>query len=40
MDLQTHDQWEEDWEGSVKASVAHEDNKNVMSAAKAWDHIF
>ncbi|MEL7598079.1 MAG: L-lactate permease, partial [Clostridiaceae bacterium] len=35
-DFKPHDQWEEDWEGTIKVAAAHEDNKNVMSAAKAW----
>ncbi|MCY6355040.1 L-lactate permease [Clostridium sp. ZS2-4] len=35
-DFKPHDQWEDDWEGEVTASVAGGENKNVMSAGKAW----
>ncbi|MCY6370899.1 L-lactate permease [Clostridium ganghwense] len=35
-DFKPHNEWEDDWEGEVAASVANVENKNVMSAGKAW----
>ncbi|MCY6484602.1 L-lactate permease [Clostridium aestuarii] len=36
-DFKPHDEWEEDWEGSIKAGSSNRDeNKPLMSAAKAW----
>ncbi|HCT65216.1 MAG TPA: L-lactate permease [Lachnospiraceae bacterium] len=31
-----HDQWHDDWEGSIKVGSTRKDNEKPMSAAKAW----
>ncbi|MEA4825727.1 MAG: L-lactate permease, partial [Clostridium sp.] len=35
-DFKPHDQWEEDWEGSIKAGSSRPVDARQLSAAKAW----
>ncbi|MEA4972607.1 MAG: L-lactate permease [Candidatus Metalachnospira sp.] len=35
-DFKPHDQWDKDWEGSIKAGSSREDNSAPMSTVKAW----
>lgn len=35
-DFKPHDQWEEDWEGSIKAGSSRPEDAKPLSAAKAW----